>query len=124
MANLYEVAGTPEVLLTLEPEELALLVLQAIIAQEKQRTSGVPHRRNFSNNFRNHAESVKRAIMEAWAWLETSGAIAQVPEHDEGWFFVTRRGHELAKSSDTAIFTRAQSLPRHLMHPRIEQKVW
>jgi uncharacterized protein (TIGR02391 family) len=62
--------------------------------------------------------------MEAWAWLETSGAIAQLPQQRDGWFFVTRRGRELAQSSDTTVFTREQTLPRHLLHPRIEQKVW
>lgn len=124
MATLHEIAGNSEALLALEPEELAVLVLQAIAAQEKQRTSGPPHRRNFSNGFRNYPDAIKRAIMEGWAWLETSGLIAQLPEQDEGWFFVTRRGHELAQSSNTAVFTHEQTLPRHLLHPRIEQKVW
>jgi len=124
MANLHEIAANTEALLALEPEELALVVLQSIVEHEKHPTSGVPHRRNFSLGFRNHPETVKRAIMEAWAWLETSGAIAQLPEHDEGSYFVTRRGHDLAKSSSSAVFTRGQTLPRHLLHPRIEQKVW
>ncbi len=113
-----------EAFLTLEPEEVALLVLQDLVAQETHRGSGSPNRHNFSLGFRNHPEPVQRAIMEAWAWLETSGAIAELPQHQDGWFFVTRRGHELAQSSDTAVFTRGQTLPRHLLHPRIEQKVW
>lgn len=97
MANLHDIAANPDGLLALEPEELALFVLQSIVEQEKQRTSGVPCRVNFSRRFQDHPEAVNRAIMEAWAWLETSGAIAQLPDHDEGRFFVTRRGHELAK---------------------------
>jgi uncharacterized protein (TIGR02391 family) len=62
--------------------------------------------------------------MEAWAWLETSGCLAQLPRSDTGFFFVTRRGHQLAERSDTAVFTRSQTLPRHLLHPTIEQKVY
>jgi len=124
MTTLHEVADNVHALLALEPEELAQLVLQDIIAQEDNRGSGSPNRHNFSLRFRNHPEAVQRAIMEAWAWLETSGAIAQLPQKDDGWFFVTRRGHELARSSDTTVFTREQTLPRHLLHPLIEQKAW
>ena len=124
MTTLHEVADNADALLALEPEELALLVLQDIVAQEKNRGSGSSNRYNFSLGFRNYPEPVQRAIMEAWAWLETSGVIAQLPQKEDGWFFVTRRGHELAQSSDTIVFTRAQTLPRHLLHPRIEQKAW
>ncbi len=124
MAALHEVASNADMLLTLEPEELAPLVLQELVAQEKNRSLGSINRGNFSRGFHSHSEIVQRAIMEAWAWLETSGAIAQLPQQQEGWFFVTRRGHELAQSSDTTVFTRGQTLPRHLLHPRIEQKVW
>jgi uncharacterized protein (TIGR02391 family) len=124
MATIHEVADNPEALLALEPEELALLVLQDIVRQEKNRGSGSPNRHNFSLGFQSHPEPVQRAIMEAWAWLETSGVIAQLPQTQDGWFFVTRRGHELTQSADTTVFTRAQTLPRRLLHPRIEQKAW
>ena len=124
MPQLDQVAESPETLLALEPEELALLVLHEVIAQEKQPSSGRPNRHNFSLRFQNRPEPVQRAIMEAWAWLESSGCLAHDPMWSEGVFFVTRRGHELAKSSDTAVFTRGQTLPRHLLHPKIEQKGW
>lgn len=124
MAQLDELAQDTEALLALEPEEVALLVLKSIIMQEKQRGAGAPNRHNFSLRFKSHPESVQRAIMEAWAWLESSGCLAQLPQHDAGWFFVTRRGHQLAEHSDTAVFTRSQTLPRHLLHPTIEQKVY
>ncbi len=124
MTTLHEVADNAEALLALEPEELAQLVLQAIVAQEETKYSQTPNRYDFSLEFSNHPKDVQRAIMEAWAWLESSGAIAQLPQQQDGLFFVTRRGHELAQSSDTTVFTREQTLPRHLLHPRIEQKVW
>ena len=127
MTQLDQLAQTPEPLLALEPEELALLVLREVIAREKQRVFGPPQRYAFSQQFHGCLQSVQRAIMEAWAWLESSGCLAHDPEQlggGGGVFFVTRRGHELAESSDTAVFTRGQTLPRHLLHPRIEQKVW
>lgn len=124
MATLHEVAKNPETLLALEPEELAPLVLQDIVAEEKRGPSGGVGRYNLSLGLHNYSEPVQRAIMEAWAWLETSGAIAQFPGSQDGWFFVTRRGLKLAQSSDTTVFTRVQTLPRHLLHPLIDQKVW
>ena len=124
MAQLDELAQTPETLLALEPEELALLVLRELIVQEKQQHVGPPNRHNFSMRFKNSPVTVQKAIMEAWAWLESSGCLAQQPQQHDGWFFVTRCGHQLAESSDTAVFTREHTLPRHLLHPKIEQKVW
>ena len=113
-----------DALLAREPEELALLVLQDIIAQEKQRHFGIPNLHNFALQFQNEPEGVQRAIMEAWAWLVRSGCIAQLPGQSNGFIFVTRLGHQLSQASDTDRFTREQALPRHLLHPRIEQKVW
>jgi uncharacterized protein (TIGR02391 family) len=124
MTQLDELAQDTDALLALEPEEVALLVLKSIVAQEKQRHVGPPNPHNFSQRFHNHPESVQRAIMEAWSWLETSGCLAQLPQHSHGFFFVTRRGHQLAERSDTAVYTRSQTLPRHLLHPAIEQKVY
>ncbi len=124
MSRLEKIAERPDDLLALEPEELALLVLQDIIEEEKRPTAPRPNRKNFSGRFESRDERVQRAIMEAWGWLESAGAIAQRPLVEEGNFFVTRRGHQLAQSSETAVFTRAQTLPRHLLHPVIEQKTW
>lgn len=124
MAQLDELAQDTGALLALEPEEVALLVLKSIVAQEKQRQAGPPNPHNFSQRFNKRPESVQRAIMEAWAWLETSGCLAQHPQHSAGFVFVTRRGLQLAEHSDTAVYTRSQALPRHLLHPTIEQKVY
>ena len=124
IAPLDDLTQTPETPLALEPEELALLVLREVIVQEKQKVYGPPQHCAFSQRFRGCPQSVQRAIMEAWAWLESSGCLAQRTEQSAGVFFVTRRGHELAQSSDTAVFTRESTLPRHLLHPIIEQKVW
>lgn len=121
MARLQDLVDTPDTVLALEPEELALLILDELIEIERHGTE--PHRKNFILRFRNF-EQIHEALMEAWAWLESSGCLVQSPLKDEGWRFITRRGRELAKSSNTAVFTREQTLPRHLLHPLIEQKVW
>jgi len=125
VAHFDELVQTPESLLALEPEELALHVLRQLIVQDEHPQGiGPPNRHNFSLRYKHSPLPLQKAIMEAWAWLESSGAIAHSPQYSDGCFFVTRRGHELAKSSSTAVFTRGQTLPRHLLHPKIEQKVW
>jgi hypothetical protein len=73
-----------------------LLVLRELIAQEKQQHVGPPNRHNFSLRFRSNSLPVQRAIMEAWAWLESSGCLAGNPEYSEGAFFVTR--HQSSRS--------------------------
>lgn len=124
MSELDEVSGDESAILSLEPEELAMLVLKEVLAQEELRHSGPPNRRSFSLRFQGRPESVQRAIMEAWAWLEASGCIAHLPQQDPDWCFVTRRGRQVAERTDTAVYTRGQTLPRHLLHSRIEQKVY
>ena len=123
MSKLHELAEDEGALLALEPEELALLVLREFVGMQKRNPSEL-NRHNFSLQFKSRSMPVQNAIMEAWAWLETSGAFAQRPGQQDGWFFVTRRGYELAESGETVVLTRAQTLPRHLIHPLIEQKVW
>lgn len=121
MHTLQDLVEAGDSIVDLEPEEVALLVLKEIADQEKRKGSGAPNRHNFSLRFCNSPQTVQRAIMEGWAWLESSAAITHLPQQD-GFFFVTRRGHELLQSCDTAVFTREQILPRHLLHPRIQQK--
>ncbi len=124
MAGLHALLGNTESVVALAPEELALAVLQEAIEIERRGTSGKLHRYNFSLNFRNEPEAVQHAIMEAWAWLERSGCFAQLPQHQDGWSFVTRRGHELAKAAKSFAFLAEEILPRRFLHPRIEHKVW
>ena len=123
MQNVHELVDSPEVLLALHPEELALSILHDLIAAERSRNDGRMNRHNYAIGFRAAGDEVQRALMEAWAWLENTGSLACQPASD-GWFFVTRRGHELASNSDPAVFSREQTLPRHLLHPTIEQKAW
>jgi hypothetical protein len=65
----------PELLLTLEPEELAGVLLP--ILKKQAGKDGTVSGYNFANNFRQMQEiyprqyvpAVTRAIMEAWDWL-------------------------------------------------------
>src|ERR1700722_20226736 len=87
----------PVLLLTLEPEELAGVLLP-ILKKEAGRDGKVSGYK-FANRFRQMQEiyprlyvpTVTRAIMEAWDWLITRGLLAHDAEgHGGDWVFLTR----------------------------------
>ena len=97
-----ELLRQPDVLLALEPEELASPLLQDLI----RRSRGDGQERQYLNrgNYRGLVERLRparldevlRAITEAWGWLEREILIAPDPtQHGGEWFFVTRRGLRL-----------------------------
>jgi len=123
MTTLGELIQRPVDLLSLEPEELALLLLKQLSLYEKTDQHALG-RRNFSNAYSSHPKGVQRALMEAWVWLEREDLIAPRPRQDRDWVFVTRAGQALAEAEDTTAYGRAKSLPKESLHPRIAQKVW
>lgn len=125
--SISSVIPNAEDLLALEPEELAGVLLQYV--------SGLPdqdlHRHNAFNGDPivlgypqyQHGE-IKRALMEAWIWLEREGLIAPRPEHDRDWIYITKRGQRLIESGDFESYRRARLLPKQQVHPIIVQKVY
>lgn len=87
-----------------------------------------PH--NFSapqtmtDSFRLNEKKISRVLMEAWSWMEREGMVARVPGAHGDWFFITRRGSQIKKSSNLEAYRKANLLPRQLLHPVIAQKVW
>lgn len=115
--------------LALEPEELAGVVLEylnAIEASDPGRLNrynfGLPH--TVAGYPGPSQTAVGRALMEAWVWLEREGLITPQPGKGGLWIFVTRRGKALSGRSNLDAFRRADLLPRHLLHPVIAQRVW
>lgn len=122
--TMNDLVADPETILALEPEELASVLLQDLVACEKARDTGSLNRNNYSNRFRSVQSAVQKAIMEAWLWLEREGCIAPKPMTQGDWIFVTRQGKRLAESQDTAMYKRASLFPKQFLHPVIAQKVW
>lgn len=122
--TMNDLVEDPETILALEPEELASVLLQDLIASENARDTGSLNRNNYSNRFRSVRSDVQKAIMEAWLWLEREGCIAPKPMTQGDWIFVTRQGKRLAESQDTAMYKRASLFPKQFLHPVIAQKVW
>ncbi len=124
MTTLGELAQRVDDLLALEPEELAIFVLKELVRCEQRGDRGELNRQNFSNRYNRQPGTVRKALMEAWAWLEREGLIAADPDHQSMWVFVTRGGHKLAEAADTTAYRRTKLLPKEFLHPQIAQTVW
>ncbi len=117
-----------EDLLTLEPEELAGVLLESFNADPNimlnRHNFGLVH--TVEDYPQQYHQRLLRALMEAWAWLEREGLIARTPAHEQSgeWYFITRRGKQIVQAADLAAYRRANMLPRQMLHPVIAQKVW
>jgi uncharacterized protein (TIGR02391 family) len=117
----------PEVLLRLEPEELAGVLLP-ILRKEGLNYQGKVSGYNFCNGFRQSQEiyprqavlAITRAIMEAWNWMLNHGVLAPEPENHTGdWVFLTRASEKLVTTADFEMFRKATLLSPKLLHSRI-----
>lgn len=114
-------------LLALEPEELAGVLLQHINGlslQDQNRHNAFNGETIVRGYPRQDHEKIKRALMEAWVWLEREGLLAPRPGNDRDWIYVTRRGQRLIESGDFESYRRASMLPKDQIHPVIVQKVY
>ncbi len=117
-----------EVLLALEPEEPAGVLLEHL----NSLTEGDLHHLNRFNFFNSpvpgyapeHQERIKYALMEAWIWLEREGLVAPKPATHGEFVFITRRGRALVGRADLEAYRMANLLPKQLLHPVIAQRVW
>jgi len=125
--SIYKILSDEKALLNLEPEELAGVVLQYLNTLSEN--DGHLNRYNFGlpdvvEGYPEQSKTeIRKALMEAWMWLEREGLIAPKPG-SENWFFVTRRGKRLTKALDLESYRRANLLPKNLLHSVIAQKVW
>ena len=129
MQSIYSLMPDHEVLLALEPEELAGIVLEYLNSLSP-RDSGQLNRYNFSLPHTvegypyEYQDEISRALMEAWVWLEREGLLAPKPGADGDWVFITRRGRKLEKAIDVEAYRKTNLLPKQLLHPVIAYKVW
>ncbi len=115
MPSLPELVPDPEVLLTLQPEELGGAVL-VDLNTTGSRTEPYSYM---------HKAAIEKAILEAWSWLVQAGLLAE--EHSPAGpreFFVTRRGRGINSIEDLRRFREASILPKDLLHPLIAEKCW
>jgi len=127
--SIHSLLPEPEILLALEPEELAGYLLEYLNSLSDRERDQL-NRDNFSQSHTvqeyppNYQRRISEALMEAWVWLEREGLIAPKPGSRGEWVFITRRGRKLKNHTDLGAYRKANLLPRALLHPVIAQKVW
>jgi uncharacterized protein (TIGR02391 family) len=129
---MIDILGTPDELLALEPEDLAAVLLE--IAPSISQSAGFaaqdvmarlyPSAPSMPGYPHNSRTAVELAVAEALSWLETSGLIVRNPSQPHGvWFLQTRRASRLRGRADLAAYRVAQTLPKELLRPDIEERV-
>ncbi len=128
--SIHSLIPDPEVVLALEPEELAGLLVERLnrLPASEQRNL---NRFNFGLEHtvqeypQDSREEVILALMEAWVWLEREGLLVPKPgSPSEGDVVISRRGRRLQTREQVHDYRHANLLPRGQLHPRIAQKVW
>jgi uncharacterized protein (TIGR02391 family) len=116
--------------LSLEPEELAGVVIEHLNSFSPQEQWQL-NRHNFLTSGpildypQNARDELSSALAEAWAWLERECLIAPKPNAGGSYaYFVTRRGRKLIDREAYGTYRRATMLPRSLLHPRIDERVY
>jgi uncharacterized protein (TIGR02391 family) len=68
---------------------------------------------------------LENVLAEAWTWLESECLVALRPNAggSQG-YFITRRGRTLVDQNAFQAYQKASALPRFLLHPRIEARVY
>jgi hypothetical protein len=115
-------------LLALEPAELGGVLLEVLLAYSPQRPW---NRYNFSIEpdvvqgypAQYHAQ-IREVMMEGWAWLQREGLIIPHVGSQGEWFSPSRRAKPLADRAGVAAYYKANLLPKELLHPLIESKIY
>jgi uncharacterized protein (TIGR02391 family) len=120
---------SPEVLLAMEPEEIAGFLLEYL--HELEGTNAFLHRTNltgadgpFYHYVGAHFQKVCNAIAEAWMWLLRDGMIAPRPDAAAmDIVFVTRRGRQFENHGALEAYRRAALLHDETLDGLLAQRV-
>ena len=129
MQSIHSLISDHKILLELEPEELAGIILEHLNSNGTKKRS-MFSRSNLTSggvlrDYPRESESeIRYALAEAWIWLENQGLIAPDPSQNGGWFFITRRGHKLEDRTAVEAYRKTNLLPKELLQPVMIDKVW
>ncbi len=126
MNPFYTQFESPEILKTLEPEEIAFLIVRYLnsITGEKE----LLHIQDFDADQNRQYEffTCKHVVMEGWCWLENHGLLirAEGMNGNSGYRVLSRRGKSIKDKLHFREFQHSQHLRREMLHDRIRERVW
>jgi uncharacterized protein (TIGR02391 family) len=131
MPAIHDLIPDPEILISLEPEELAPVLLQYICSGSAY-AAGTPQQPVKRGNVfavsaspgngypQQYKDSVNEALMAAWFWLEREGLLlTPAGQHDRDWVYVTPRGRSLLVKENFDAYRHSMLFPRRTLHPAI-----
>jgi uncharacterized protein (TIGR02391 family) len=134
MATLISLIPDPDMLLEMEPEELASIVLR--LAYEHKQNRLIHPQRLLQQIHGNPGTqdgypqgkkpAVELAFSEAWNWLTVQGILIAEPgsNGDNGYMLFGRRAAKLLDGKAFKDFVRSVAFPRAFLHPSIAESVW
>jgi uncharacterized protein (TIGR02391 family) len=134
MRELYRAIPNADVLIALQPEELAGAVLFALKSGLTRGEREPFHVPNWVMGVKNESaypadrhEEIIRVLAEAFAWLEAE--VLLVPYYDGGigsgqQRVLSRRARQMGSEEDFRQYQAARRLPRELLHQEIREEVW
>ncbi len=128
MLTIYKLIPDHEVLLSLEPEELAGIVLEYLHSLPKGDPQFSLH--NFSSSHTveeypgEHQKNITNALREAWMYLDREGFIVPTPGFHDDMVSITREGERVINAADLEAYRKANLLPKQLIHSAITEDVW
>lgn len=120
----------PDVLLSLQPEQIAIVLLEALDPQPGAKYNRYNLLRPAGGGLtdvypQQYWVRLSTVLAEAWTWLENQGLIAGDPEDYYGSrFFVTRQGYEVRRRESFESYLKASLLPKNLLHASLRPKIY
>lgn len=132
MKSLSEAFPPPDELLKLEPEEIAVFLLDYLCDLERNKQRGMLSRYNFTLSSHigpyaggNKTDEVAKVITEGWMWLEKEGMLAPRPGESVGdWIFVTRKGYRLREQANLQDYKQGYLLPKDNLDENLLRTVY
>lgn len=128
MAVVVDYIPEAEDLLSMEVEELGLVLLKVIQKRGEPKTNaeqvqGAVWKSDHAGYPRHLRREVTRAVVEAWQWLLNEGLLMVDIDQPNGWFCLTRKGAKLKTDKDLEAYRHGNLLPVGLLHPSLVEKV-
>jgi uncharacterized protein (TIGR02391 family) len=129
MPTLLAIFPKPNDLLSLEPEDLAAILIEIIpgVSQSAgfmlEALTAPLYPPQGGGYPVGSAQNVMMALGEALSWLVTQGIVMRNPTQPAAWYVLTRRGSRLKTRDDVEAFLKGRALPLDLLQPRLVEKV-
>jgi uncharacterized protein (TIGR02391 family) len=141
MNELPQAIPDAQILLSLQPEEVAGKILFILRRRNERQASG-PQAfilanllgelwpRNYLPNYQppyplEMRQEIDLAIAEAWGWMIAQGLLVSTGSHSAAdSYLLGRRALKFQDESDFVRFSVSRMLPKENLHPRLADKVW